>query len=477
MIDYSKKLTIHRQFYPIADLDFSVESDRGRIISSAAFRRLQKRTQVFALELNAAVRSRLTHSLEVAQTARFIAKTVLKKLNDPSLKEMENSFVSTCEMASMLHDIGNPPFGHFGEAAINEWMSKYIEDDFEKFSADETLKQQLKKDLCSFDGNAQAVRIVQKLQRMNLSYTQTAAILKYTKGAFETTCSDDNLSYLQKKPGFFYSEKEFVKKICLNLDIKSGYRFPLTYIMEAADDISYLSADMEDAVDKGILSFDRIYELIIKECEAVNKKYNTDTKLLKTIVEENYKKAKENEDETYRFNMFLTLTRAKLITKLVNYVSDLYVKHHNQIFEGSFNYALLEYDPKHECSQAVEVLQNISYEYIYNDKQVHALEIKGFAVIQGLFNIYKPLLQLDSIEFANLIKNKKTDCLICKNLLGRLSKKHLAAYKQSIKELNSKDIKNYELFEKYYRCRLLCDYISGMTDDYALNEYQSLSAI
>lgn len=475
MMDYGRKLTIHREFYPIADLDFSVESDRGRIISSPSFRRLQKRTQVFALELNAAVRSRLTHSLEVAQTARFIAKTVLKKLNDPALKDMENAFVSTCEMASMLHDIGNPPFGHFGETAVNEWMENTGRRYFDDLQGDLSLKEMLLKDLCSYDGNAQAIRIVQKLQRLNLSFTQIASILKYTRGAFEEKGSVDILEYLQKKPGYYYSEKDFVGKIWETLQMKKAHRFPLTYIMEAADDISYLSADIEDAVDKGILDFEKIYKLILNECDRVNEKYATQNTLLKQIVEENYSKAKEKEDEPYRFNMFLTLTRAKLITKLVNYVSDLYIKHHKQIFEGSFNGALLEYDKHHECSQAVEVLQNISYEYIYNDKQVQALEIKGFAIIQGLFNIYEPLLKLDRLEFKELLGGGKVNCLICKNLLTRLSKKHLAAYKSSIKEII--DDENFDILERYYRTRLIIDYISGMTDDYALNEYQSLSAI
>lgn len=474
-MDYNKKITIHREFYPIMDLDFSVESDRGRIISSASFRRLQKRTQVFALELNAAVRSRLTHSLEVAQTARFIAKTILKKLNDPELEQIQNAFVSTCEMASMLHDIGNPPFGHFGETAVNEWMHNTGTKYFDNMEGDESLKQILVKDLCNYDGNAQAIRIVQKLQRLNLSYTQIASVIKYTRGAFEEKQSKGELNYLQKKPGYYYSEKDFVNKIWETLEIKKAHRFPLAYIMEAADDISYLSADIEDAVDKGILDFDKIYTLILDECDRVNKKYGTNNTLLKQIVEENYKKAKEKEDEPYRFNMFLTLTRAKLITKLVNYVSDLYIKHHKQIFEGSFNSALLEYDGHHECSQAVEVLQNISYEYIYNDKQVQALEIKGFSIIQGLFNIYKPLLKLDRPEFKKLLEGGRVNCLICRNLLTRLSKKHLAAYKHSIAEI--KDEQSFDILERYYRTRLLIDYISGMTDDYALNEYQSLSAI
>jgi dGTPase len=127
VIDYTKKITTHREVNPIDNLDYSIESDRGRIFSAPAFRRLQKRTQVFALELNASIRTRLTHSLEVAQVARFIAKSILTKLkreglNTYGLEELENAFVSTAEMTSLLHDIGNPPFGHFAEQTINKWM-------------------------------------------------------------------------------------------------------------------------------------------------------------------------------------------------------------------------------------------------------------------------------------------------------------------------------------------------------------------
>ncbi len=474
--NYKIKLTTHREFYPSENLDWSIESDRGRIISSPAFRRLQKRTQVFALELNAAVRSRLTHSLEVSQTARFIAKTIIKKFNNKELKELENAFISTSEMASLLHDIGNPPFGHFGETAINEWISKKAIKHLNTLVLEEsTLKTDLIKDLSNYDGNAQAIRIVHKLQRLNLSYTQTASIIKYTRGAFEDKIKNDKLSYLKKKAGFYYSEKDFVDKISKTLDIKKGHRFPLTYIMESADDISYLSADIEDAVDKDILTLDKIYELIKIESKKVNEKYNTTQTMLLDIVEKNYHKAKSKEDEPYQFNMFLTLTRAQLIFKLVDYVSDLYIEHHDDIFNGSFNSALLEFDKSHECAQAIEVLQKISVEHIYSNKQVQSLELKGYAIIQGLFNIYEPLLKLTFQEFSLLVENKRIDCLICQNLLARLSKKHVVAYKKSIVEL--KKDQNYALLEWYYRTRLIIDYISGMTDDYALHEYQTLSAI
>src|SRR6056300_578278 len=123
MIDYNKKLTLHREMYPMSDINISVESDRGRILSAPSLRRLQKKTQVFPLELNAAVRSRLTHSLEVSQTARFIAKTILKKCDGKfGLDKLRDVFISLAEMTSLLHDIGNPPFGHFAEVAINDWM-------------------------------------------------------------------------------------------------------------------------------------------------------------------------------------------------------------------------------------------------------------------------------------------------------------------------------------------------------------------
>jgi len=474
MRDYTTKLTTHREFYPMLDLDWSVESDRGRIISAPSFRRLQKRTQVFALELNAAVRSRLTHSLEVSQTARFIAKTILKKLDDKNLKEIENAFISTAEMASLLHDIGNPPFGHFGETAINEWMTKCCANHMLKIDGDEELKSVLTKDLCSYDGNAQAIRIIHKLQRLNLSYTQTASVIKYTRGAFEDKNPNEPLSYLRKKPGYYFSEKDFVEEVSNTLEIQKGHRFPITYIMEAADDISYLSADIEDAVDKGILTLEKIYELIKNETQVVNEKYGTNVTMLLDIVEKNYNKAKEKEDEPYQFNMFLTLTRAQLIFKLVDYVSNLYVKNHKEVFDGSFNSALLEFDTAHACSQAVEVLQNISYRYIYTHKQVQALEIKGYSIIQGLFNIYEPLLALSTEEFQKLLDGKKVDCLICLNLLSRLSKKHLVAYKKSVSDI--KDTQNYALLEWYYRARFIIDWISGMTDDYALHEHQSLSA-
>lgn len=478
MIDYRKKLTIHRELYPIDDINNSVESDRGRIFSAPAFRRLQKRTQVFPLELNAAVRSRLTHSLEVQQTARYISKTILSKLENKSLDGLDNAFVSTSEMSSLLHDIGNPPFGHFAELAINEWMKTVGVKCLDKLCPNSSeLKQILIRDLYNFDGNAQAIRIVSKLQRLNLSYTQVASILKYTRGAYDDKPQrNDEFSYLKKKPGFYYSEKDFVQKVCDSLDIKSGCRFPLTYIMEAADDISYLTADLKDAVDKGILKLEDVYNLIKQESEEVNKKYGTQESFLMDIIEKNYEKVKANEDEPYQFNLFLTLTRAELVNQLVNYVADIYIQNHQEIFDGEFNMALLDFDKKNRYSIAIEVLQNISKKHIYSNKDKQTQELKGYAILTGLFECYKPLLGLENESFEKLLSEEPIECFLSQRLIKRLSAKHIVAYQNSIKELD-KEQEGYELLEWYYRARLLIDYISGMTDDFALAEYKTLKAL
>ncbi len=477
MIDYSKKISTFRERNEIRYIDASVESDRGRILSAPALRRLQKRTQVFALELNASIRTRLTHSLEVSQSARYIAKTILKKLDEEgldryALSELQNGFVSICEMASLLHDIGNPPFGHFAEQSINSWMRKHGVKILQNlYQEDNELKKILVEDICSYDGNAQAIRIVTKLQRLNLSYSQIASILKYTRGAYEAKpAKNDPLYKLRKKPGFYYSEKDTVEKVCDSLDIKKGHRYPLTYIMEAADDISYLTADMEDAVDKGILRFEDIYNLIKKECEKEGENY------LLELVEEFFTRVKKDEDEPYQFNMFLTLTRAKLIGALVAHVSDIYLQNHQEIFEGSFPSALLEYDKKSKYSKAIKILQNISYKYIYMNKEVQNVELKGYAVINGLFEVYRPLLELSTEDFTKLINDEDIECFISQRLIKRLSSKQIVSYINDVKELDKKD-KEYPLLEWYFRVRLVIDYISGMTDDFAFDEYKKLSAI
>jgi dGTPase len=481
VIDYATKLTTHRAFYPIDDLDYSVESDRGRVISSPALRRLQKRTQVFALELNASIRTRLTHSLEVAQTARFIAKTILQRLDKEEglrrygLEGRENAFVSTVEIAALLHDIGNPPFGHFGEATINKYVAERFVPLLQNLpaSSDETKceKEKLIRDICAFEGNAQAVRIVTKLQRLNLSFTQTLSILKYTRAAYEPA-PDKNApyAYLRKKPGFYLSEEKTVREMCDTLGVARYRRFPLTYVMEAADDIAYLTADLEDAVDKGVLSLEEVRDLIIASCERYGERF------LKEVVEEQFQRIRQSEDAPYRFNMFFTLLRAKVITKLVNYVAERYIEHHEEVFEGAFDGALLQSDSSHPLHYAVKVLQEVSMKHIYRSKTVQERELQGYRVLTGLMEYYMPLVELDAEDFERLMKGERIDCFIAEPLLKRISQKQIATYRADSAHSESENEEMRTLYERYFRMRLVLDYVSGMTDDYALYEYRLLGA-
>jgi dGTPase len=266
-IDFKTKFNFQRPFSsPIEardeyDVVRQFESDRGRIINSAAIRRLQQKTQVFPLEKNAAVRSRLTHSMEVQQVGRHIAKEVLHrlrrqgKLDTYGLTDVTDPFESVVEMACLMHDIGNPPFGHFGESAINNWFGKRMDTAscgreyqvtdactiaclrLEKSAEPlNELRSKIRYDLSNFEGNAQAIRLVFTLLKLNLTYSQTACILKYTRPAYSTEKLPSH-DYLMKKPGFYLAEEPFIRRLRSELGLGEFNRFPLTYIMEAADDI------------------------------------------------------------------------------------------------------------------------------------------------------------------------------------------------------------------------------------------------
>lgn len=488
MIDYSKKIKCKRKYEwkKCKDIDEATESNRGRIINSPAVRRLQQKTQVFPLEINAAVRSRLTHSLEVQQNARYIARTVIKELKELkcikkyNLKGLEHAFVSTAEMASLMHDIGNPPFGHFGEIAFNDWMkneglqcfNQAINIKSNKYLPKElkVLKLKLENDICNFEGNAQGIRIVHSLQSLNLSYTQIASILKYTRAAYEEKPPKENhQSYLKKKPGFYFSEEEFIDELYKELDMDEGCRFPLTYIMEAADDISYGIADLEDAVDKGIMSLKKLYETICNEADNHHK-----GNYIKQLASKIYEKSKNRKYTAV--NKFIIDFRTALANDLVKYASKIFIKNHKKIFNGTYNKALLE-DNNSKYDVALKVLKRVAVKYVFNHPDVEILELKGNAAIKGLMNYYKPLLMLSIEDFNSLLNDEKNDKDIEARLFRRLSKKHIYAYVKVLETLKTSSDFEHKIYEWYYRARLIIDFISGMTDEYALKEFQLLSAM
>ncbi len=468
-IDYSKKLKtsrIRKSSKPGRDFNMEMESDRGRILGMAAIRRLQQKTQVFPLESNAAVRSRLTHSLEVQQTGRYIAKTLLQRLSETEfedvngLKEFSEGMVSAVEMSCLLHDIGNPPFGHLGEEAITKWTSENITELFTRYEAD-PLYHKLTKDLCAFDGNPQGLRIIHNLQTLNLTCTQMAATLKYTRGAFEDR--DTEIAW-HKKPGFFYTEKDQVDKINEELELDNTRRHPLAYIMEAADDISYCIADVEDAVDKGIVSVARLIELM----KAKNQKYGTDES--KEHISEFIKQLEKSYTETGDIHQFTVSLRTGFIAEMVQHVSQQYIDNHEEIFNGKYSKTLIGEDNIHFYFS--EVLRKIAIKYIFSNSEVESLELKGFRVLSELLEIYKPLLLFSRDSFRELVdKGSLKGKPVETRLFHRLPYTHKQRYLKVIDDSTS------GIKELYHRVRLLIDYVSGMTDTYAMEEFHNLTGI
>jgi len=471
------------------------ESDRGRIVNSAAIRRLQQKTQVFPLERNAAVRTRLTHSLEVQQVGRYIAKEILSRLKEMrlleryGLDELTGPFESIVEMACLMHDIGNPPFGHFGEAAINDWFRQRLHpqdaasqplsgDRCEVVSlrlrdgeeAANDLRRKVRQDLCHFEGNAQGIRLVHSLMRMNLTWAQVGCILKYTRPAWWRGEPPASHSYLMKKPGYYFSEEEYVARLRKELDLDTWSRFPLTWVMEAADDISYCVADLEDAVEKNIFTVEQLYQHLYNAWGTHEK-----GSLFSQVVENAWDKSRANSLSRSAEDQFFMYLRVNTLNKLVPYAAQRFIDNLPQIFSGEFNHALLEDDSGY--SQLLELYKSVAVENVFCHPDVEQLELQGYRVISGLLDIYRPLLQMTLADFSELAEKERVKRFpIETRLFHKLSGRHRLAYVEAVSKL-SRDEADFPVLEYYYRCRLIQDYISGMTDLYAWDEYRRLMAV
>ncbi|MBQ4810793.1 dGTPase [Pseudoalteromonas luteoviolacea] len=489
-MDFSIKINAKRPYKEHDNLFISVESDRGRILNCAALRRLQQKTQVFPLERNAAVRSRLTHSLEVQQNGRFIAQSIIRELsrqsNQPQLLDSQHAdaLISLVEMACIMHDIGNPAFGHFGEAAINDWFNNYFST-HPRYSSAYKHSQHgeyngkdfapfLIRDLCQFEGNAQAIRIIKTLSNLNLTYCQTASILKYTRCGIEAKPSKAReKNYLKNKVGYYYSEQSFIDELCDKLNITQGNRHPIAYIMEAADDIAYCLADIEDAVEKGLLSVETVINLLkdeyIKQLHSFQIELHED--FLVKACQSAQKRAWTNPDN-YATEFFIYL-RVELIHPLVKHATTRFIDNIEAIYHGSFNAALLEDNSyQHAITNA---LKQVALKHVFCHGEVEELELQGYKITSGILNEYQRLLDLPEEQFKYILSFSRHYPIEVR-LLKRIPGQFIGAYSKSVNQLTRAQSAQ-PIYEFYYRCRLIQDFISGMTDQLAYDTYRTLLVI
>ena len=275
------------------DLRNEFQKDYHRIICSASFRRLQDKTQVFPLDNSDFVRTRLTHSLKVASFAKSLGQTAFQYLIDNNrdeelTPEIKEKVCSILECAGLLHDIGNPPFGHFGEDSIRNWFKTNLsKTEYKGTSVENNLNEQMKNDLYHFEGNAQALRLLTKLHYlvdengMHLTYALLNTLIKYPVSSCEINKKSGNIK--DKKMGYYFAEQELFEDITESTGA-INCRYPLTYLLEAADDIAYHTADIEDAVKKGFISYSQLLEELKSEKTLENVQMNRKCKAIKVLL-------------------------------------------------------------------------------------------------------------------------------------------------------------------------------------------------
>jgi len=450
-VEYFREKNIENQ------LD-ELKKDSSKIIFSSAFRRLQNKTQIYPLESNDFVRTRLTHSIEVSTIAQIIGNKIEKRLIeiDELPKEKKGMIENILKAASLVHDIGNPPFGHYGEFIIHDFYTKYFAEKFKNnidfygypWSLEEIY------DFEKFEGNAQAFRLLKKLQYLrdenglNLSFQTLATIIKYPRSSTEGCKKNKDTSY--KKFGYFSSEKKSFEKIFDTLGIKNKdgeiVRYPLVYLLEAADDIAYTIADIEDGCKKGVLGLDIIKNKLIKYCDLKDQKEREILESLDVIeVDLDYPKP---------FEIAIQVTRKKLQDFMMDSVVDTFIDYYDDIMKGDYKGELL----KDSKASWVEYAFRELLEILINEKEVIKLEVAGDRIIRVLLK-----------EFTDAVASPNRD------IMGTKEQKLFRLMSSNYRFLMKKypDTKN----KLYNELHLVTDFICGMTDSYALDLYQAIMAI
>ncbi|WP_372945425.1 dGTP triphosphohydrolase [Muriicola sp.] len=350
------------------------EVDYDRIIFSAAFRSLQDKTQVIPLSKTDFVHTRLTHSLEVSVVGRSLGRRAGKEILKvyPHLQEVHgyrfNDFGAIVAAAALAHDIGNPPFGHSGEKAIGEFFQTGAGARYREQLSDKEYQ-----DLVDFEGNANGFKILTETREgveggLRLSYATLGAFLKYPKESLPKKptghIADKKFACFQADIPFF---AEVVKELgLLNREHRGSFsRHPLTFLVEAADDICYTIIDFEDGINLGLIPEDYALEYLIKLV-----KDRIDTK--------KYHSLAHREDR-------LSYLRALAINTLIEDATRVFMEHEKDILKGEFSTALLE---RSRYKAQIRDILDISAERVYRSQEVIEKEIAGYRIISDILEAY-----------------------------------------------------------------------------------------
>lgn len=449
------------------DLRSEFEKDYHRIIGSASFRRLQDKTQVFPLDKSDFIRTRLTHSLEVSSFAKSLGQNIgenilLYKKDTGFTPRMKEDICSILQCAGLIHDIGNPPFGHFGELAIREWFERNLPVlKFHGKPIDQMLTERMREDLYHFEGNAQALRLVSKLHflvdehGMNLTYALLNTIVKYPVASDEIDPKSGNIK--DKKLGYYLADAEIFREI-QEATGTNGRRHPLTFILEAADDIAYKTADIEDAFIKGFISYQKLLEELT-ELQVMYGKSDANTFNPARLLDELYLRGKDKhveDPEEYAIKNWIVRVQGFLI----NCATYGFTSNYNEIMAGEYEHDLFYHT---FAEKLMDMLGDLAFREVFTSDTIYRMEVAEATMIDYLMDCFVSAV----IKYDD--KEEKMGTLDIR-MVSFISSNYKNAYHFQAQGKSDEE-------RLYLRLLLVTDYICGMTDSYAKRLYQELKAI
>ncbi len=445
------------------DLRSEFEKDYHRIIGSASFRRLQDKTQVFPLDKSDFIRTRLTHSLEVSSFGKSLGQNIgeyiLTYIKDPDFTwKQKEEICNILQCAGLIHDIGNPPFGHFGESAIREWFKRNLPTmEFRGQTIESLLSEQMREDFYHFEGNAQALRLVSKLHYlvdehgMNLTYALLNTIVKYPVSSVGIDKTTGNIK--DKKMGFYYADQEIYEAVA-NATGTEGKRHPLTFILEAADDIAYKTADIEDAFVKGFLTYHQLEKELGELQEKMPDAWFQPLERLQHKYESGLRRKVKNPEE-YAIKNWIVQAQGFLI----NCATYGFTRNYEAIMEGTYCYDIFHGT---HGEHMMNLLGDLAYREVFATPEIYKMEVAEGVILDFLMD-----------KFVAAVINYDTDVK-----LGEIDKRVMSFISENYKSAYHKQAEGKSEEEKLYlRLLLVTDYICGMTDSYAKRLYQEWNGI
>lgn len=431
-----------------------IERDYDRVLFSTPVRRMADKTQVFPLDHFDSVRTRLTHSHEVANLARSVGlDLVFNRHLAAGLPQVLRDVPALLATIGLAHDLGNPPFGHQGEEAIGRWFARHEATVLDPKTG---LSEAMRQDFLRFEGNAQTLRLLTKLQLinddygLNLTVATLAALIKYPVSSDHI----DNHFVVRKKHGFFQSEQSLVAEVQAQTGLAAGQRHPLTWILEACDDIAYSVLDAEDAVKKGLLSFSDIMAFLRHAADGDP----VVTRVCDAALAEHQRYRQTDLSPAELNDISMQTFRIRAIGALMQAVADTFLAQLPAMSAGTFNQELIAASPAHALLGA---LKACNWQHAYRHKTVLKVELTGFAVIHGLMDAFWYAIT-DRVDPHDPASARRTP--LASYLYQLISENYRRVFESP----------NNPMPLRYREAQLLTDMLSGMTDSFAVRSWQQI---